>query len=469
MKEETRQFDAYKRLINFAARIILIIVQMFMFSHIWYGFYARDMEGILLFWRRGNWTVIAIYTLILFFFTQNFGGYKIGYQRISDMALSHILAIVCSNIVGYLEVTLIIRMEKGYANPTPILGLTVAEVLVTFAWIYMTRVIFVRMFPPRRLLVIYDQRSPESIISKINARPDKYRITDSINVSEGHEAVYAKVDTYEAVVLCDIRSSIRNDILKYCFENEIRTYITPKLSDIIISGSEGIYLFDTPLYLSRNHGLSMDQRMVKRTFDVVISLLLLVVLSPFYLLTALCIYAYDRGPVFYYQERLTRDGRLFKMIKFRSMTTDSEKSGARLATQKDSRITPVGRFIRRIHFDEMPQMINVLKGDMSFVGPRPERPEIAAVYKEKIPEFDYRLRVKAGLTGYAQVYGKYNTTPYDKLKLDMTYIENYSFFLDIKIILGTMKVIFQKENTEGFDESKAVPDHRVDDVKREPW
>ena len=148
---------------------------------------------------------------------------------------------------------------------------------------------------------------------------------------------------------------------------------------------------------------------------------------------------------------------------------DSEKKGARLATKNDDRITPVGRFLRRIHFDELPQIINVFKGDMSFVGPRPERPEIAALYSEKIPEFDFRLKVKAGLTGYAQVYGRYNTTPYDKLKLDMTYIENYSVFLDIKIILGTFKVLFQKENTEGFDENKNVPDSRVDEVKKVEW
>lgn len=157
-------------------------------------------------------------------------------------------------------------------------------------------------------------------------------------------------------------------------------------------------------------------------------------------------------PCFTGQPRLTKDGKVFNVLKFRSMRVDSEKKGARLAMKNDDRVTPVGKVIRNIHFDELPQIFNILKGDMSLVGPRPERPEIAAQYKREIPEFDYRLKVKAGLTGFAQVYGKYNTTPYDKLKLDLTYIETYSFVLDIKLLFLTFKILFQKENTEGVEQ-----------------
>ena len=138
-----------------------------------------------------------------------------------------------------------------------------------------------------------------------------------------------------------------------------------------------------------------------------------------------------KGPILYKQARLTKGGKVFYVMKFRSMRVDSEKQGARLAMKHDDRITPVGRVIRNLHLDELPQLFNILKGDMSMVGPRPERPQIAEEYKKAIPEFDYRLKVKAGLTGFAQVYGKYNTTPYDKLKLDLTYIENYSVWLDL--------------------------------------
>ena len=142
-------------------------------------------------------------------------------------------------------------------------------------------------------------------------------------------------------------------------------------------------------------------------------------------------------------------------MKFRSMRIDAEKDGvARLAQKNDKRITPVGRFIRKCRLDELPQLFNILKGDMSFIGPRPERPEIIAQYVEIIPEFVFRMKVKAGLAGFAQVYGKYNTSPYDKLKLDLTYIENYSVWLDLKLMFLTLKVLFMLDSTEGISESQ---------------
>jgi lipopolysaccharide/colanic/teichoic acid biosynthesis glycosyltransferase len=219
----------------------------------------------------------------------------------------------------------------------------------------------------------------------------------------------------------------------------------------MIKSSATITLFDTELYLFRNRGLSVEQSFIKRTMDIVISLLILIILSPALIVVCIAIKAHDGGPIIHKQDRLTKDGRVFKILKFRSMRVDSEKDGAQLANKGDDRITPVGRVIRRLHVDELPQLINIIKGDMSFVGPRPERPDIACQYQESIPEFDFRLKMKAGLTGYAQVFGNYRTTPLDKLKLDLTYIENYSIWLDIMIIIQTIKIFFQKENSEGLD------------------
>jgi exopolysaccharide biosynthesis polyprenyl glycosylphosphotransferase len=204
--------------------------------------------------------------------------------------------------------------------------------------------------------------------------------------------------------------------------------------------------------MARNHGLSMEQRVMKRMIDIVISGLGLVAVSPLMLLISILVKAYDKGPVFYSQERLTVNGKPFKIYKFRSMRVDSEKYGAQLAKKHDSRITPVGNVLRNLHLDELPQLLNVFLGDMSLVGPRPERREIMEEYEKEIPEFSYRLKVKAGLTGYAQVYGKYNTTPYDKLKLDLFYVENYSLILDIKLLFMTVKIFFQKEVSEGVDD-----------------
>ena len=217
-------------------------------------------------------------------------------------------------------------------------------------------------------------------------------------------------------------------------------------------GAEELHLFDTPILLTREYSLTMEQRFAKRTLDIVCSLILLIIASPIMLITAIAIKLYDRGPVLYKQVRCTKDQREFYIMKFRSMRTDAEKDGvARLAKKNDDRITPIGKFIRKVRIDELPQLINILKGDMSFIGPRPERPEIIAQYMEVMPEFAYRMKVKAGLAGYAQVYGKYNTTPYDKLKLDLTYIENYSFWMDIQLMLLTLKILFWPDSTEGVE------------------
>lgn len=424
-----------------------LLVEGCCFAYIWYNVYEETYG----FYRRGNWAVIGLYVLVIFFFTKVFGGYNIGYMRIPDIALSHVLSIFLSGIVGYLELCLVCR---DYVSPKPILGVMAVEVIFILPWIYIVRKMYAHLYPPRQMLVVYGEYPPDDLIAKINTRKDKYNICASVSYSVGYEKLYPMIKEYNAVVLCDLPAQARNQIMKYCYQESVRTYVTPKISDILFRGADDIHLFDTPLLLSRNQGLSIDQRMVKRTVDIVLSLLGIVIASPFMIIIALAVKLYDRGPVLYKQERLTRDGRPFMIYKFRSMGMDSEVQGARLAAKGDKRVTPVGRVIRNIHFDELPQLFNILKGDMSIVGPRPERQEIQDLYAEEIPEFVLRTKVKAGLTGYAQVYGKYNTTPYDKLKFDLTYIENYSLWLDIKIMLLTFKILFQKENTEGVDESQ---------------
>lgn len=365
--------------------------------------------------------------------------------------MAQVLAILCANAIGYVQICIV---GKDYMEIRPIILLAIVEIVLVIPWIFIIREIYTHLYPPRKMLVIYGEYSPRQLISKINSRKDKYNICATASVKVGYEVLYKRILEYEAVVLCDLPAQIRNQILKYCYDEDIRTYITPKISDIILTGTEKIHLFDTPLMLARNRGLTIEQKIIKRIMDIVFSLAAIVISAPFMLIFALCIKLYDFGPVFYTQERVTRDGEPFRIIKFRSMKVDAEKQGARLAAKGDSRITPIGRFLRATHLDELPQIFNILKGEMSFVGPRPERREIAREYEELVPEFSFRLKVKAGLTGYAQVYGKYNTTPYDKLKLDLTYIENYSVWMDLKLMLMTFKVMFQKENTEGVDKQQ---------------
>lgn len=448
-EEEMENRERYKRSIMFLASTLIVLLETLLFAYIWYKFYARrDVIGRR--FDRGNQVVIGLYVLMVYFFYKIYGGFKVGYLRVFEVLYSQVLSVVCVNFITYLQLCLIGRWRFG-EHAGPVFAMTGIDLVIVVVWVVAMRWVYTRLYPPRQMLMIYGEHNPIDLRDKLETREDKYAIKEMVPISLGLDKIKEKIDGYSAVVIGDLPSHERNVLLKYCFEKDTRCYSIPKLSDIMLRNADDIHLFDTTLLLSRNLRLTAEQLFFKRIVDIVFSLVGLVIASPFMLLIALAIKLYDGGPVFYKQPRLTRDKKVFMILKFRSMKMDSEVKGAQLAKKEDDRITPVGRIIRRIHFDELPQILNILKGEMSLVGPRPERPEIAAQYCERIPEFDYRLKVKAGLTGYAQVYGKYNTTPYDKLKLDLTYIETYSMRLDLKLLMLTFKILFQKENTEGVE------------------
>ena len=442
--------EDYKRFIVFCLASLVVLAQMAVFAYVWYTVYRGQIDEP--FWRKGNWVLIAIYGLMFAMFAKLYGGLKVGYLKRVDVFYSLTLALLCTNVVEYFEITLI---NRWFLSPGPMIEMTGLQLILIIIWIWGSRYIYSKLYRARKLLVIYGDRDPgDDLIHKMNSRKDKYDISGKVYSSVGEREIHKLMRNYDGVIIWDLPSMERNRYLKYCFAHSIRCYVSPKISDIILMGSDRIHLFDTPLLMSRNMGLSIDQRAAKRVMDMVISGIGIVITSPIMLIIALAVKLYDRGPVFYFQERLTVGGRSFMICKFRSMCVDSEKNGARLASKHDSRITPVGKVLRNLHLDELPQLFNVFKGDMSLVGPRPERKTIMREYEKELPEFYYRLKVKAGLTGYAQVYGKYNTTPYDKLKLDLFYIENYSFLLDIKLIFMTVKIFFQKEVSEGVDDKQ---------------
>lgn len=391
--------------------------------------------------------MIFIYTILLAFFMQLYGGFKVGYLKKGNLIYSQILAVFFTNVITYLQIA---ALNKAFMSPLPIFGLLIIEALLITVWTTAFQWIYSGIFPPRKMLLITGDRSDYHLMDKINAREDKYVIEKTVNYRRGIERLIPEIQKYDGVIIGDMPSHERNLILKYCFQNSIRSYSVPKISDILLKSSDELNLFDSPLLLSRNMGLSVEQLFVKRLIDILGSFIGIVVSLPFFLVIAICIKLSDRGPVFYTQTRLTKDGKPFKIYKFRTMVQNAEKDGIpRLAADGDPRILPIGHLLRRTRLDELPQIYNIFKGEMSLVGPRPERPELVEEFTAEIPEFPCRMKVKAGLTGYAQVYGKYNTTPYDKLKLDLTYIRNYSVFLDLKLIFMTPKILFLKESTEG--------------------
>ena len=454
--KKLRQLETFKRLINLGLTAVCLGLEVALFAYWWQmQFRWSVVEQLRNFWGKGHVVEVAIYAFVLILLSSMYGGMRLGYLKNVELIFSQVFATLMANIFIYAELS--VMAAQPFVLDVFIL-MTIEQTMVVVIYINVANRIYRAIFPPRRLLLIHGDRPIENICGKFESRRDKYIITRTIHVGEGFDAVSGAIlESYEsgecnAVVLGDISVVDRTPLIKFCYAHSIRFYLLPKITDVILMGAEELHVFDSPMMVTREYCLTVEQRIVKRCIDVSGALVLLILASPFMLITAIAIKLYDGGPILYKQVRCTLDQREFYIMKFRSMRTDAEKDGvARLAQKNDDRITPVGKILRKCRIDELPQLVNILKGDMSFIGPRPERPEIIAQYLEVMPEFAYRMKVKAGLAGFAQVYGKYNTSPYDKLKLDLTYIENYSIMLDIKLMLLTLKILFWPDSTEGVE------------------
>ena len=462
--------------------MVLSIIATGMFFWVWRAFVSiNNQTGSLM--GKGNLIMAAgIYFVLYHIIGKALKAFRIGVDRKANLLASQVLTLFSVDAVEVLVSCAITGQFRFFPNFLwrYVLLALVQSVVLCILVIPMVD-LYRHFFKAHRVLEIWHDKSRDEAKDKseslnvselsqedydklhfMNTRPDKFHIETIVDTDEGLDKIFAMLEPYDAVFINDIPSEVKNDILKECFSQDKRVYFTPKISDIIGKNSEEINLFDTPLYLCRNSGLTISQQFVKRTCDIVFSLIGLVVSSPFLLVTALAIKLEDGGPVFFRQKRATLGGKEFSILKFRSMIVDAEKDGRpHPAGEKDPRITKIGGFIRATRIDELPQLINILKGEMSIVGPRPERLEHVQKYCEEIPEFAYRLKVKGGLTGPAQVFGKYNTSPLNKLKMDLYYITNYSLLLDLQILFETVKILVQKESTEGFTEERARQMHEA--------
>lgn len=419
----------------------------------WILFYKGEMNPYL---GKGKFILLGIYIVLLYLIFSLNDAFEFGHLKASEVAASQSISLFFVNFITYFQLCL---MANHMLNVLPTIGLLIIELATGVFCVYLFTAIYHQNNVPQNMLLIYGNENAVTLKFKMDTRADKYRVTKVMHINEGRDAILDAMLKHDSVILNDIPAELRNDILKGCYKRGIRTYVVPKVSDIICRGAEDITLFDTPLMLVRGRGFSPMHRLIKRAIDIVLCSIAMVFFIPIYVVVAICIKAEDRGPIFYKQKRITINEKEFNILKFRSMVVDAEKGSYNLnmrATDKDPRITKVGAVIRRIRIDELPQILNILKGDMSIVGPRAERVENHTEYCHLIPEFVYRTKVKAGLTGYAQVYGKYNTSAYDKLRLDMKYIEEGSIFTDIKIIFMTVQVLFRPESTEGFDKAEEL-------------
>ena len=418
----------------------------------WFLYYAKNVASP--YYAKGNWLVAAIFLILFIMMGRVYDAFWISGQRISEIVYAQILAIAASDAIIYLIIWL---LSKHLPNLIPGFMAFAAQSVLAVLWAFTSNHWYFRTFPPRETAIIYDTRlGMQGIIDKYGM-DKKYEVKKILTVRETLKDL-DRLSDVKTVFLSGIHSHDRNIILKYCISNDICVFVIPRVGDTIMSGARHVHMFHLPMLQVSRYMASPEYLFMKRALDICLSLIALIIASPVMLITALIIKAEDHGPVFYKQTRLTKDGKEFKILKFRSMRVDAEKDGvARLSTgDRDSRITPVGHVIRKCRIDELPQLINILMGDLSICGPRPERPEIAEQYCMKMPEFALRLQAKAGLTGYAQVYGKYNTTPYDKLQMDLMYIAHPSLVEDLKIMFATVKILFMPESTEGISEGQTT-------------
>ena len=400
---------------------------------------------------NGYVMISLIYAVFLVIFGKMFEMFELGETRVYELFLSYSLALCVTNVLIYMVCCVV---AYSVLDIWPMVQLQIITMFIS-AFILLRENRFVRdKFPVPKAIAIFGEPNYEILEKIYKYRDILVTVEKRVDIQDIDLANLDDVlEGYDRVITIDVDHNDKKLIFKKCYENRINVYDIPSISDTLIASGTIMHVIDTPIIKINKFGPSFLEGIIKRFIDIVGSLILIVLTSPVMIITAIAIKTYDKGDVFFRQERLTKDGKVFRIYKFRSMIMDAEKNtGAILAREGDSRITPVGKFIRKCRIDELPQLFNILKGDMTFVGPRPERPVLFDEIVKEVPEFKYRLTVKAGLTGYAQIYGKYNTTMRDKLLLDIYYIENYSLITDVKLIIMTLKVIFIPESTEGVKE-----------------
>lgn len=434
---------------------LLIVWNVGLFVAVWSGFYnnfAFDTHK----WMGITFSAI-VFGMIYLFLCSLYKSFRIASMQIGETVFSQLLCFGLADLVLYAEACLI---YNKFINLLPGIGTVIAQLLGSAFLVWGAKRYMLSHLEAKDTIIIYGRGTKEDEIEEFADRllrkySHLFHITKMINERDIAFCMTQEIENTHTVLLYEVTHRTRKKVMKFAIANKKTLYFTPTIEDITLQGCTEKHLLDTPLQKYNYVYETSHEYTGKRVFDIIFSLVLLVLTSPFMLLSAILIKLEDHGPVFFKQKRCTKNGEVFEIIKFRSMIVDAEKNGVKPCTENDSRITKVGKFIRATRLDELPQLINILKGDMSFVGPRPERVEHVEQYTKDLPEFAYRMRVKGGLTGYAQIYGKYNTSAYDKLRLDLLYIENQSFFLDLKMILLTLKIMFVSESTEGFDKKKS--------------
>ena len=396
---------------------------------------------------------LSTYVIMLVLLTIIYGKFDVGKRKSGQIALSLFLTMFFTDLVTYFELTI---MKTNDANNQTFklenIGILVIVILIQAVIIslmcFLGEKFYFYVNPKEKCLIVTgDEGNSSRVAGALSDFTKRYEVCDIVSYDDPE--LEDKMVANDTIVLYEVPVAKRTEIVDFCYQNLKNIYFNPHIADILEQNARPVIMDDISFFSTRFHMITFEERLVKKAMDMLISIIALVITSPIILVAAILIKKEDGGKVFFKQKRATVHGRVFEIIKFRTMRENVENYSS---LANDDRITKVGATLRKYRIDELPQLINIIKGDMSLVGPRPEMLENVEDYEKSLPEFRYRLRMKAGLTGYAQIYGKYNTSSKDKLMLDLMYIENYSILKDIQLLFQTILVLFKAEDsTEGFE------------------
>ena len=443
MKRRLRKLETS---ILFVLRVLLY-GSLFLVFYLPYGYYNFQLYNV----SRTTAVVIATYVTIAYMFSNIYGRYDVGKRKSKPIVHSLVLTMLFTDAFAILALSIMNTNDKKndhfvIEQPQLILPIFLAQLLIILIFVYGGNKLYFTIYDPEDCIIV---TSSQHSLNEIARGVSKYRLQYNVTQVADYRDKSLKdyIMQHDTVFVYDVPIAERTDIVEFCYQNMKSIYFNPDMHDVVEKSAKHFILDDVSMYGNYSKGLTLEQRAVKRVMDVIISIIAIIITSPIMLICAIAIKAEDHGKVIFKQNRVTRNGKIFSVFKFRTMKEDVENYAY---VENDDRVTKCGRVLRKYRIDELPQFLNVLKGDMSVVGPRPEMLTNIFHYTNELPEFEYRLRVKAGITGYAQIAGKYNTSPKDKLILDLIYIEEYSFWQDIKLLFQTLIVLLKRDSTEGF-------------------
>ena len=410
-------------------------------------------------------TTLLTYTAMTVAMHAVYGGFDVGRKKNKPVISAIIGGTAITDLVTYLQFE-IMNVNENYNQRLTLFGpdlfclllCMLLQILVIILFVRIGNQIYFYFTPPRSCLVILGSPAQEAAMrDKIGRYRLQWRVDDVVlyNVPD----LARRIEKADVIFLGNVPEGAKYALLKICYDDRKDVMSKADLEDIMLCNARPAIVDDAAFLAMEYNKTTVFQRIAKRLGDIIISAIALILMSPFFAVISILIRAEDHGPVIFSQPRVTADGRTFIIRKFRTMKPQSSQTDIQVSVAVDDpRITRIGSFLRRYRLDELPQFFNILIGDMSLVGPRPEMMANVARYKTKLPAFVYREKMKAGLTGYAQIEGRYNTSAEDKLMLDMMYIESFSIWLDVKLLLRTFTVLFKQDSTEGFQRAPAPPD-----------